>query len=415
MSEQIIILECGNLIDGTGSEARENICIAIKEGKVCFDPEIINNASAPKINLRDKFVMPGLIDSHIHFMGVINQDPLVYLAEENGLRAMRAVLDAERLLQYGYTTVRDCGTSAGISFQLKRLIQEKSIQGPRIVACGALISQTGGHADMAHSLPLDFVMERGVGRYADGEAECRKAVREQLRAGADFIKICTTGGVLSDKDQPNNCQFSVGEIAAMAEEAHNAGLKIASHAQGNRGIRNALQGGVDTIEHGFYLDDEVIEIMRERGVNYVPTLAIMDDMVTHGREQGLPERSFEKAVTSYEHHIASFKAATRAGLIIGCGSDYNGSVITPMGRNAKELALQVAYGRDPMEVLVSATKVNAQILGVDHLTGTLEEGKAADLIVLDGDPLADVTILQDKEKIVHVFKEGELAAGRALP
>ncbi len=409
MDVRYTALKGGRLIDGTGGPPIDNAVMVIKDDRI----EAVGGSEAVRIpseaevfDTTGKTMMPGLIDAHLHLAGIRSMNPLIYLSEPTALRGMRMVMDAWKLLDSGFTTIRDCGNANNLCFNLNKVIGEGTVIGPRIVSCGEIICQTGGHGDLAHFLPIDWVKQRGIGRFADGVDECRKAAREQLREGADFIKLCSSGGVLSEKDLPNSCQYTVEEIRAIVEEAHNAGVKTASHALANRGIRNALLAGVDTIEHGFYMDDAIIETMLKQGTYYIPTLTIIDVIVSRGTEAGVPEFSMNKARKHQEAHLKSFERACRAGVKIGCGTDYNCSPITPMGDNAIELDLQVKAGRTPMDVIVSATKINAGALGLGDNLGTLEAGKLADLIVVTEDPLCDITVLRNKANIVSVFKGG---------
>jgi imidazolonepropionase-like amidohydrolase len=291
---------------------------------------------------------------------------------------------------------------------LRRAIDEGSLIGPRILSCGHILTQTGGHGDVAHFLPQHWTDQRNLGRVCDGPEECRKAAREQFRAGADFIKLCSSGGVMSEKDLPTSTQFTVDEIRAMAEEAHAVGAKIASHAQATRGIKNALLAGVDTIEHGIFLDDETIEMMLKQGTYLIPTLAIVEALVTKGAEHGIPQVNLDKARFVQEAHLRSFERAVGAGVKIGLGADYLSDPLSPMGHNADELLLNVKAGRRPMDVLVSATRTNAEALGISDKVGTLEPGRLADLLVVQGDPLADIRVLADRRNIARVYKSGAL-------
>jgi imidazolonepropionase-like amidohydrolase len=401
------VLTGGRLIDGTGTAPIEDPVVVIKGERI----EAVGNADAVEIprgadviDTAGKAIMPGLIEAHVHILGITSMNPLTWVIDPPELRGMRAVMDVWNLVSRGFTTVRDCGNSN--SLYLKRAINEGSIIGPRIVSCGAIITQTGGHGEFVHYLPVDWINQRGIGRVADGVDECRKAAREQLRAGADFIKFCSTGGVMSEKDKPVSPQYSVDEIRAMVEEAHNVRAKAASHAQGTEGIKNALQADIDTIEHGFYLDDEAIEMMVKQEVHFVPTLAIVEAIVSKGAEAGVPEVSLNKARRVQEVHLKSFEKACQAGVKICSGTDYLSDPMGPMGENVVELELQVKAGRSPMDVIVSATKINSEALGLSDRLGTLEAGKLADLIVVDGDPLGDISVLRDKTKIVNVYKGG---------
>ncbi|GAG21062.1 unnamed protein product, partial [marine sediment metagenome] len=257
--------------------------------------------------------------------------------------------------------------------------------------CGAIITQTGGHGDVAHSLPIDWAKQRGICRIADGVDECRKAAREQLREGADFLKLCSTGGVMSEKDLPTSSQYTVEEIRAIVEEAHHVGARAASHAQGTQGIKNALLAGIDTIEHGIYLDNETIEMMIRQNTYLIPTLAIIETVANKGPKAGVPETHVKKARSLLEAQLQSFERAWQAGIKIGLGTDYLSDPMTPMGENAIELEWYVKAGRSPMEAIVSATRINSEALGLDDRLGTLEVGKFADSIVVKGDPLSDIT------------------------
>jgi imidazolonepropionase-like amidohydrolase len=407
MNDRYTVLKGGRLIDGNGGAPLENSVLVLK-GKQIEAVGAAETVSVPQeaevIDTSGKTVMPGLIEAHVHLLGIKSMNPLTWVIDPPELRGMRAVVDVWKLVSSGFTTVRDCGNPNAL--HLKKAIEEGSIIGPRIISCGAIITQTGGHGEPVHFLPIEWISQRGIGRIADGVDECRKAAREQLRAGADFIKLCSTGGVMSEKDKPISSQYTLEEIRAIVEEAHNVGAKAASHAQGTQGIKNALLAGIDTIEHGFYLDDETIEMMIKRNTYLVPTLAIIDAIVTRGAKAGVPQVSLDKAKEVRKANLKSFVHACRAGIKIGCGTDYLSDAMGPMGENAIELELQVKAGRSPMEVIVSATKVNSEALGLSDQLGTLEVGKLADLIVVGGDPISDITVLRDKSKIVSVYKGG---------
>jgi imidazolonepropionase-like amidohydrolase len=300
-----------------------------------------------------------------------------------------------------------------LGLYLKQAISEGSIVGPRIMAAGKAISQTAGHADW-HFVPKEWGEHMMLGRIADGVADVRQAAREQLREGADFLKIMTTGGVMSEKDKPTSCQFSMEEIRAFVEEGKNAGVKTASHAQGAQGIKNAVTAGVDSIEHGIFVDDECIDMMIQKRTHLVPTFAIVDAIVTKGSELGVMEVSVKKAESVQAAHIENFKKAYKAGVKCGLGSDYLSGPMSPHGESAAELEIYVEKaGLTPMEAIVCATKMNSEVLGLEKDIGTLEEGKLADLIIIDGDPLNDIGVLRDKKRISAVYIGGE--AVRRLP
>ena len=406
---QIVALVGGRLIDGTGGEpvADAIVLIAGDEIKQAGPAaQVPVPAGAMVIDVRGKTVLPGLIDGHLHLLGIKSMNQVTWLVDEPHVRAIRAAKDAWRCLDAGYTTIRDAGGMLAI--YAKAAIEEGGVPGPRIIASGLALSQTAGHADW-HFVPVEWNERVQLGRLADGVSEVRKAAREQLREGADMLNIMTTGGVMSEKDQPTSCQYSMEEIRAFVEEARNAGVRSGSHAQGTRGIKNAVLAGVDNIEHGMYLDDEVIDLMLERGTTLVPTLAIVDSIVKNGRKAGVLEGSVRKAENVQAAHIASFKKAYAAGVICGCGTDYLSDPLSPMGANADEILIYVdKVGLSPMEAIVCATRNNAIVLGLQDQIGTLEPGKQADLIVVDGDPLADISVLRQCEKILTVYKGGKV-------
>jgi imidazolonepropionase-like amidohydrolase len=314
-------------------------------------------------------------------------------------------MDAWRCLDAGFTTIRDAG--GRLALYVKQAIEEGTAVGPRIVASGAAISQTAGHGDW-HFAPVEWNPRVQLARLADGVPEVRKAAREQLREGADMLKIFTTGGVMSERDKPTACQYSMEEIRAFVQEAQNAGVRTGTHGIGTQGIKNAVLAGVDNVDHGVYLDDEAVEMMLERGTTLVPTMAIVDAILTHGRESGVLEASLRKAEGLQAVHIESIKRAYAAGVCCGCGTDYLSDPQSPMGANAVELELYVnKVGLAPMGAIVCATRNNAIVLGLQDEIGTLEAGKQADLLVVDGDPLADISVLCDREKILTVFKGGQ--------
>ncbi len=341
MAENILAIEGGKLIDGTGGAPVENGSVVVREGRIIAvgqSADVSVPAGAVMIDAAGKTIMPGLIDAHLHFLGIRSPNQVTWVIDPPHVRSMRAVMDAWRVVDSGFTSVRDAGGMLGL--YLKQAISEGSIVGPRIMAAGKAISQTAGHADW-HFVPKEWGERMMLGRIADGVADVRLAAREQLREGADFLKIMTTGGVMSEKDKPTSCQFSMEEIRAFVEEAKNAGVKTASHAQGAQGIKNAITAGIDSIEHGIFLDDECIEMMTKKRTRLIPTFAIVDAIVTRGRELGVMEVSVRKAESVQEAHIENFKKAFKAGVKCGLGSDYLSGPMSPHGESATELEIYV--------------------------------------------------------------------------
>jgi imidazolonepropionase-like amidohydrolase len=400
----------GRLIDGTGAAPVPNAVVLVNGDKIQQAgpaSQVQVPDGAHRIDVAGNTLMPGLIDAHLHLLGIKTMNQMTWLIDEPHVRTIRAALDAWRCLDAGFTTLRDAGGMNAI--YVRQVIEEGTVPGPRIVASGRVISQTAGHGDW-HFVPVEWNERMQLGRLADGVPEVRKAAREQLREGADMLKIFTTGGVMSEKDKPTACQYSMDEIRAFVEEARNAGVRTGSHAQGTQGIKNAVLAGVDNIDHGMYLDDETLELMVERGATLVPTLAVIDAIIRHGRKDGVLESSVRKAESVQATHIESFRKAYAAGVTCGLGTDYLSAPTSPMGANAIELEIYVTkIGLTPMEAIVCATRNNAAVLGLQDEIGTLEAGKQADLIIVDGDPLADIALLRDRERILAVYKGGQAA------
>lgn len=329
--------------------------------------------------------------------------------EPETLGAARATADLHALLKAGFTAVRDVGSATG---GLKRAVEDEEIPGPRVFTSGPSISQTGGHGD-THMLPYEWVADRGgIGTLADGPAECRKEARKRIREGVDLLKIMTTGGVLSEKDTPQQSQFTDAEISAMTEEAHRVGIPVASHAQGTPGIKSALRNGVDTIEHGFYLDDAALDLMKDRDATYVPTLAIMHRLVTRGADHGVPEYGLEKAREVRKAHFEAVELAYEAGIPIALGTDFIGPELVPHGENALEAELFVEeVGMNPIDVITAATSVAARTVPAENI-GQITPGYRGDLTVLAKNPLDDIGALREVEAVYRggkrVATDGEV-------
>jgi imidazolonepropionase-like amidohydrolase len=414
-----VAIKNGTLIDGTGVPPQQNNLILIEDTKIVaiiLESNVSNIETqipqdAQEIDATGKTIMPGLIDAHLHLMGIRSMQPIQWTLDMPALRAARATADSRKLIEAGFTSVRCAGSD--VSVYLNKAIEEGTIPGPRIVAAHKIITQTAGHGD-THELPLEWAIgPYSMARIADGVDECRRAAREQIREGAGVIKICSTGGVMSEKDAPTQAQFIDEEIAAITTEAHRVGIKVMAHAQSPEGIQNAVKNGVDTIEHAIYLDNETITLLLEYNTIVVPTFAIVNSIVTKGVEAGVPEYGLIKAKASHEEHIKSIKQAYQAGVRIALGTDFCGPDIIPHGENAVELEIFVnQVGMTPMEAIVAGTKVSAEALGLENEIGTLEKGKNADLLIVDGNPLDDIKILQNKEKLLVILKDGQIKIDR---
>lgn len=399
------VIDCRTLVDGTGSEPLADARIRIEDGRVAAvgpADEVRAPDEATRVDHTDATVTPGLIDAHVHLFGSRSMDPFDWLTESNELGTARATADLRTLLAAGFTTVRDVGSSTGLA--LREAVDDGTIPGPRIHTSGRSISQTAGHGD-SHFLPYEWAnSEQSGAALADGEAECRKEARKRIREGVDLVKIMTTGGVLSEKDAPDQSQFTDAEIRAFTEEAHRVGIPVASHAQGGPGVKAALRNGVDTIEHGFYLDEECLDLFAETGATFVPTLAIMHRLVTEGADHGVPDYGLEKARAAREAHFDSTRHAYEAGVPIALGTDFLGPELVPHGLNALEAELFVEeIGMSEAEAIRAATGVAARTVADDDV-GTLEAGNHADLVVFEECPLEDVANLRTP---AAVYKGGE--------
>ncbi|MEF8801199.1 MAG: amidohydrolase family protein [Halolamina sp.] len=402
------VLDCGTLVDGVSDSPVANGQVLVDDGRV-VDAGPAEHVDVPDdaehVDHSDATVIPGLIDAHLHLFGSRSMEPFDWMRESSELGTARATADLRKLLGSGFTSVRDVGSETGLA--LRDAVDDGTIPGPRVYTSWRSLSQTGGHGD-SHYLPYEWAnSEAAGGGLADGPAECRKEARKRVREGVDLIKIMTTGGVLSEKDAPDQSQFTDEEIQAFTEEAHRVGIPVASHAQGAPGIKSALRNGVDTIEHGFYIDDECIELFEETGATFVPTLAIMHRLVTEGADHGVPEYGLEKASNARDAHFESTRKAYDAGVPVALGTDFLGPELVPHGKNALEAELFVEeIGMSEHEAIVAGTATAAETVADDDI-GTLEEGKHADIVVFEESPLEDISNLHEPST---VYKGGEEVA-----
>ncbi|GAA0659183.1 metal-dependent hydrolase family protein [Salarchaeum japonicum] len=406
----MVVIDCGVLVDGRADDPLSDARIVVEDETIAAvgTQEDVNAPDGhDHVSHPDATVIPGLIDAHVHLQGSRSMNPMDWVTDGDALCAARATADLRDLLAAGFTSVRDVGSTTGLG--LRGAVESGEIPGPRVYTSGKSISQTAGHGD-SHSLPYDWAADAGLGisALADGPAECRKTARKQIREGVDSLKIMTTGGVLSERDAPDQSQFTEEEIAAMTEEAHRVNIPVASHAQGSAGIKSALRNGVDTIEHGFYVDDEAIDLLLSTDATFVPTLAIMHRIVEHGDEHGVPEHGLRKAREAYDAHRESVRKAYDAGVPIALGTDFLGPALVPHGENAMEAELFVnEIGMSEMEAIQAGTRVAARTVPDDDL-GTLEPGQRADIVVLDDNPLDDISAI--RESVQAVYARGEEAA-----
>jgi imidazolonepropionase-like amidohydrolase len=372
-------------------------------------------AGAPR--RRVQTVLPGLWDCHTHFMGSRDFDLARLVQEPVALRAARCARDLMNAVNAGFTSVREVG---GLGVDLARVVKEGILDGPSVYAAGAVLSITGGHGDL-HCYPLSWMTEfartDGTFRLADGTAECMRAVREQLRRGAAVIKVCASGGVLSDLDDPIHQQFTGAELRAIVEVASLADRVVAAHCHGKPGIMAALEAGVATIEHGTYLDAEACDAMRETGAILVPTRSIIEDILHHLDQ--VPPYAAAKLVAIAQTHADAMALAIERGVTIALGTDIG---LTGMdrpnswGTNGSEFAHLVALGLTPLQAIEAATATGPRTLGPQApRSGVLAAGYDADVITVEGDPLADISLLGRPAAITGVWTRGRQVKGAGIP
>ena len=396
------MVRAGTFIDGNGGEPRRDVNIHIERdtitkvgGEAPRDARLIDRSG--------ETVMPGMIDCHVHLWSTPSSIE-ERLMKPYSLNVAEAFRNAKTTLDAGFTTVRDAG---GAPLGVKQAIERGMVPGPRIrISVGAL-SQTSGHGDTRFASGVNARADdpEHPKTVVDGVEEVRKATRELLRAGADQIKVHTSGGVMSPSDEPTSTGFSPDEIAAIVYEAHAAGKTVMTHSQATQGIRNAVEAGIESIEHGIYLDADTAELMKKKGIYLVATL-IAPLWVQRRAERkpgSVPPYALRKALEVVDAHQKMFQMAVQMGVPIAMGTDTG---VGDHGSNAEELAVMVKLGMTPMQAIVATTKTAAECARVGKITGTLEVGKRADLIAVAGDPLADIAMLQRAECITLVMRDG---------
>lgn len=369
------------LIDGTGAAPIENATLILNERvqDITSDDRLTDYPDRETLDIAGRTVIPGLINVHVHLtLDDGAPDPFKALRDEPpAVTAIRAASRARRMLEAGITTARDLGGVNYIELAVRDLIRDGEIPGPRLFCAGKQITMTGGQG-------------WPIGRESDGPDEVRKAVREQLKAGADLIKLMATGGVLTPGVEPGTAQLGEDELRAGVIEAQKAGRRTAAHAQGSEGVKAAVRAGINTVEHGVFLDDEAVAMMKERDVIFVPTLTPAYRITQAGRARGIPQYVMDKMAKVNAVNTRSFQLAWRAGVVIAAGND-GGTPFNPHEDLMTELRLMVEAGVPTVDAIRAGTWGSARAMGLEGETGTIERGKWADLVVLDGDPLTDIT------------------------
>ena len=399
-------VDCGRMLDVRAGVWRDKVSIVIDEGKVVsVGPQ---SAGPGHTDLSAYSCMPGLIDMHVHLSGEIRKqvDALRDALTLNPAdAALRSVALAQRTLMAGFTTVRDLGSEDAINISLKRAIDSGALPGPRMFTAGRAIATTGGHADPTNGLSRRFSEALGLPGPTEGVVnsaeEGRAAVRARYKEGADLIKVTATGGVLSQARNGQNAQYTEDELRAIVSTAKDYGFKVAAHAHGNEGIKRALRAGVDSIEHGTMMDDEAIALFKKHGAFYVPTISAGRYVAEKSKDADYFSPMVRPKAAAIGPQIqATFARAYKAGVKIAFGTDAG---VFPHGENAKEFAYMVEAGMPPLAAIRSATLVAADLLDQSGRLGAVEPGYAADIVAVRGDPLTDITLLQ---QVAFVMKNG---------
>jgi imidazolonepropionase-like amidohydrolase len=402
-------IEAGLLIPGDGVPVPDAVVIADGAVITYAGPAIDAPATPAATVTQAPVVLPGLWDCHGHFMGTRSLDLARLPQEPTALRAARCARDLVNALDAGITSVREVG---GLGVYLARAVSEGTLTGPAIYAAGAILSTTGGHGDL-HSYPLsfvaDFAAQDGTLRLADGPAECARATREQLRRGARLIKVCASGGVLSELDSPIHQQFTAAELRAIVEVAGLADRVVAAHCHGKPGIMAAIEAGVATIEHGTYLDEEACDAMAETGTILVPTRTIIEEILANLSD--VPPYAAAKLVAVAATHADAVRLAIEQGVTVAMGTDISltgSEFLNSWGRNGSELVHLVGLGLTPLQAIAAATAIAPRTLGPQApRSGQLRPDFDADFITVGADPLADISVLAQPERITGVWIAGQ--------
>lgn len=397
----------GKVIDGISDESIENGLVLVRDDRIEFvgwDGERAIPADAEVIEVKDGTILPGFIDCHAHFVG----GPGYYATPHFDL-ILRAAHNLGILLDAGFTGARDMSLFGPY---LAKGVEQGLTRGPRIMPGGRLLSVTAGHGDLDTNYSYEYSQQQNpITLLVDGVDECLRGARHQFRIGAKFIKVCATGGVSSLVDGLDDVQFSFEELKAIVDEAERHGTYVAAHCSGTAGTVQALEAGVTCIEHGIFLNERCIELMVKLDATLVPTLSI--SLGIPRMKDVLPPHIYEKGVQCAEGSMRSMEMARAAGIRIALGTDFSNSPNTPYSKNGKEFVALVEGGLTPMEAIQAGTRNGAYLMGTADSVGTLEAGKLADIVIVEGDPLADIGILANSDSVKVVIKDGVLEKNSA--
>ncbi len=397
-------IKCGMFFSAVDETVKNDVVVLIENNLI---KEVKNASEAGDlsgyevIDLSNKFVMPGLIDAHVHVNMNGEPDPMPGLALQTlGTTALKSAKNAETDLMAGFTTIRDEGATGFTDIAVRDAINQGIIIGPRMFCSGIAIGTTGGHCDSHYSPYIEEKMP--FGQIIDSPDEGRKAARYTFKYGADQIKIMATGGVMSVGDEPGAPDVSYEEMKAIIDVATSRGRISSAHAHGAVGIKNAIKAGITSIEHGMMIDDEGLEMMAEYGTYFIPTIIAAYNIIQAGIAGGIPAEAVEKATLVLKNHEKNFKKAIALGINIGFGTD----AATPYnkhGEQTREFGLMNMFGMEPVQTLLAATKVNAKLLKWENKVGSIEPGKLADIVAFDSNPIEDLKVMNN---VSFVMKDG---------
>jgi imidazolonepropionase-like amidohydrolase len=382
-----VAYRAARLFDGRSEPVADGVVVVEGASVAYAGPSRGAPQASETVDLGDATLLPGLIDAHVHLVWSAGALPHELVRQESPyMTVLRCADNVARHLRAGVTTIRDVGSTGGMAVEVARAVEQGILRGPRVLAAGRAVAMTGGHAHY-------------LGREADGADAVRRAVREELKAGADCIKVMASGGVYGHREEVGNPQLTVEEMSVAVDEAHKAGRKVTAHAYSSRAIANALDAGVDCLEHGSFLEGDDAERMRRDGIFLVPTLSVYRAMFDAGPALGTPDYIRRKTEAVMQASRASFRTALEAGVPTASGTDC-GAPGHPHGRLAQELELMVDYGASPLQALRAATVQAAELLGLADEVGTLEAGKRADVVAVAEDPFADIRAVRDVRLVV---------------
>ena len=382
-----VAYRAARVFDGTSEGVIEDGAVVVEDGRIASVGPA-RGLPPNTVDLGDATLMPGLVDAHVHLVWDASAEPHeVVERESHALTVLRCARNAALHLRAGVTTVRDVGSADGLAVEIGRAVELGILSGPRVVAAGRAIAMTGGHGWF-------------LGREADGPDAVRRAAREEIKAGASCIKLMASGGVYGHAEEPGSPQLTVEEMRPAVEEAHKAGRKAAAHAYSVEAINNALEAGVDSVEHGSFLDRETVGRMREQGTYLVPTMSVYAAMAEKGPGLGSPEYITRKTAEVLEAGGEAFRLALEAGVPVAAGTDC-GAPGHPHGTLPEELRLMVEAGATPQQALRFGTSAAAELLGLGDEVGALEPGKRADLLAVAGDPTLDIRALREVRLVLR--------------